>query len=127
MKIALTPGTILWRGRRQTVGDKGLIERIDIVNTEDRTAPPGRGIVRGKCEIDKSVSGLQRRKLVLRSAIDQRETQGGVKGNSLGHGPDDEGHGADMVHHGQYFRIVYEMVTPDLPRASLRVIALHRY
>ena len=55
MKVALAPGTILrWGGRRETLGEYGLIERIHIVDAENRPAPPGRCIARSQDEIDEN-------------------------------------------------------------------------
>src|SRR5262245_55030076 len=55
MEVALSPGAILRRGRRATGRERSLIERIDIVNAEDRAAPPGREIARRESQIDEGM------------------------------------------------------------------------
>src|SRR2546425_957331 len=99
MEVPLSPGAILRWGRRAPCGEHGLIERIDIVNAKDRTAPPGRAMARREGEIDQSIPSLEGTEARLRPAIDQREAECSIEGNSLGHGPYGEGHGTDVVDH----------------------------
>src|SRR5688500_3536477 len=93
MEIPLSPDAVLRWGRSVTGRKHGLIDRIDIVNAEDRAAPLGREIARGEGQIDEGSASLERTEARLRSAIDQREAKFLVESNSFGHGPYCESHG----------------------------------
>src|SRR5262252_6101994 len=91
MEVALSPGAILRWGRGATGREHGLIERIDIVNAEDRAAPPGREIPSCEGQIDEGMPSLEGTETRLRPAIDQCEAEFTVECKGLGHGPYCEG------------------------------------
>jgi hypothetical protein len=99
MEVPLSPGAILRRGRRAIGREHGLIERIDIVNTKDCAAPPGREIARREAQINEGSPRLEGTEARLWPAIDQREAELTIESNGLGHGPYSEGHGTDVVDH----------------------------
>jgi hypothetical protein len=114
MEVPLSPGAILEWSRRATGCERGLIEGIDIVNAEDRAAPPGRKIARRESQIDQGMPSLERTEARLRSAIDQREAEFAIEHKGFGHGPYREGHGTDVMYHRRCLRSYKRLLLPSL-------------
>jgi hypothetical protein len=100
MKIPLPPGAILWwGGRGEALSKDGLIERIDIVDTKYRAAPPRGGIRGCEGEIDKGFTGLEGTELRVRTTSDQGESELCVERHDFWHRPNGEGDGAQVLDH----------------------------
>jgi hypothetical protein len=101
MDIALSPGAVLRWGRCEPLGKSRAVEGVDVVDAEDRPAPPGRRIAGGDGEIDKGLASLECTEPRLWPPVHQREAQLRVEGNRLWHGAHGKGHGANVLDHGR--------------------------